>query len=232
MGIHERKEREKEHRREEILNAAQKTFFEKGLQAATMDEIAEAAELSKGTLYLYYGSKEDLYLAVMMRGFDILYDMLVESIARNSTTVEKIWEFGKTYLQFSKSHTNFFRMFHFFQNPSLHRQVSDEMMTQCNTRTQRLWQVVTEVFRKGINDGVLRPDLNPMECAVILWSSSDAILTRMDYEHERWRQQLDVDLTRVFFKSNALLLQSMLTKKAEKQYSLILESDPVFHMPA
>ena len=57
MGIHERKEREKEHRRDEILNAAQKVFFEKGLQSATMDEIAEAAELSKGTLYLYYGSK-------------------------------------------------------------------------------------------------------------------------------------------------------------------------------
>ena len=37
---------------------------------ATMDEIAEAAELSKGTLYLYYSSKEDLYLAVMMRGMD------------------------------------------------------------------------------------------------------------------------------------------------------------------
>lgn len=67
MGIQERKEREKESRKEEIINAAQKIFFEKGLPAATMDEIAEAAELSKGTLYLYYKSKEDLYLAVTMR---------------------------------------------------------------------------------------------------------------------------------------------------------------------
>ncbi|MEO8168159.1 MAG: helix-turn-helix domain-containing protein, partial [bacterium] len=60
MGIIERKEREKEHRREDIIAAAQKIFFEKGLPSATMDEIAEAAELSKGTLYLYYKSKEDL----------------------------------------------------------------------------------------------------------------------------------------------------------------------------
>ena len=60
MGTHERKEREKEHRREEILAAAQAVFFEKGLQNSTMDEIAERAELSKGTLYLYYKSKEDL----------------------------------------------------------------------------------------------------------------------------------------------------------------------------
>jgi TetR/AcrR family transcriptional regulator len=54
MGIVERKEREKEHRKEEILDAAQKVFFERGLVTATMDEIAETAELSKGTLYLYY----------------------------------------------------------------------------------------------------------------------------------------------------------------------------------
>lgn len=227
MGIHERKEREKEHRREEILNAAQKIFFEKGLQNATMDEIAEAAELSKGTLYLYYSSKEDLYLAVMMRGFDVLHEMLVETIGKSSSTIEKIWELGKTYLNFSKKHTNYFRMFHFFQNPSLHRQVSDDMMAQCNDRTGRLWNVVVEIFQKGINEGVLRPDLSPLECAVILWSSSDAILTRMDYEHDRWQQQLSVNLTRVFFRSNALLLQSMLTKKAEKQYSSIMESDPV-----
>ena len=73
MGIVERKEREKEHRREEIIDAAQRIFFQKGLSAATMDEIAEAAELSKGTLYLYYNSKEDLYLSVMLRGMDILH---------------------------------------------------------------------------------------------------------------------------------------------------------------
>jgi len=227
MGIHERKEREKEHRREEILNAAQKTFFEKGLQSATMDEIAEAAELSKGTLYLYYSSKEDLYLAVMMRGFDLLREMMVETINKYSPTVKTIWELARTYLDFSKKHTNYFRMFHFFQNPSLHRQVSEDMMAQCNTRTGQLWSVFVEVFQKGIDEGVIRPDLNPMECAVIMWSSSDAILTRMDFEHERWKEQLNVDLTRVFFRSNALLLQSMLTEKAGKQYSSVLESDSI-----
>jgi len=54
----------------------------------------------------------------------------------------------------------------------------------------------------------------------------------MDFEYERWKQQLNVDLAKVFFKSNALLLQSMLTEKAEKQYSSILESDPIPQLSA
>lgn len=217
MGIPERKEREKEQRREEIINAAQKIFFEKGLQNATMDEIAEAAELSKGTLYLYYGSKEDLYLAVMLRGFDLLSEMCRESIAKAPSTVEALWRLGLTYYEFSQKHGNFFRMFHFFQNPGLHKQVSDEMMGACNTHTQSIWSQVIALIQRGIDEGILRSDLNPAEAAVILWSSSNAILVRLDNEADRWRKTLNVDLVNVFHVSNVLLLQSMMTEEARKK---------------
>ena len=50
LGVAERKEREKERRREDIVNAAAKVFFNKGVDHATMDDVAEAAELSKATL--------------------------------------------------------------------------------------------------------------------------------------------------------------------------------------
>ena len=52
MGIAERREREREQRRNTILDAAETVFFSKGINLATMDEVAEEAELSKGTLYL------------------------------------------------------------------------------------------------------------------------------------------------------------------------------------
>ncbi|MEX0602282.1 MAG: helix-turn-helix domain-containing protein, partial [Bacteroidota bacterium] len=132
MGIPERKEREKELRREEILKAAQAIFFEKGLQNATMEEIAEAAELSKGTLYLYYSSKEDLYLAVMIRGMEILYEMFAKSVSNAPTPLHAIKALGETYLEFFNTHRMFFRMFHFFQNPQLHKQVSEDMIQACS----------------------------------------------------------------------------------------------------
>ncbi|HVB38785.1 MAG TPA: helix-turn-helix domain-containing protein, partial [Vicinamibacterales bacterium] len=47
----------------EILTAARGVFARKGYQAATMDDIAGAAGVGKGTLYLYYRSKRDIYLA-------------------------------------------------------------------------------------------------------------------------------------------------------------------------
>ncbi len=61
MGISERKEREKKERRRQIREAALHVFSLKGYEAATMDDIAERAELSKGVLYYYFSSKRQLY---------------------------------------------------------------------------------------------------------------------------------------------------------------------------
>jgi AcrR family transcriptional regulator len=219
MGIQERKEREKEHRREEILTAAQEVFFQKGLQTATMDEIAESAELSKGTLYLYYSSKEDLYLGVMMRGLDMLHEVLEETIAKAPTTMDAIWDLGTAYFDFFQKQKSFFRTFHFFQNPSIHKQVSEEMSAQCNERTQAIWKTVIDIFRRAIDEKLLREDLSPVEYAVILWSNFNALLLRIDNECDRWKDRLNVDLVSVLFKSNALLLHAMMTEEAQEQYS-------------
>ncbi|MBW1848476.1 MAG: TetR/AcrR family transcriptional regulator [Deltaproteobacteria bacterium] len=67
MGIKERKEREKERRRQQILVSAKRVFSEKGFSKATMEDIATDAELSPGTLYLYFKNKEELYASLSLR---------------------------------------------------------------------------------------------------------------------------------------------------------------------
>ncbi|MFX1452616.1 MAG: TetR/AcrR family transcriptional regulator, partial [Promethearchaeota archaeon] len=53
-----RREREKEQRREDIIDAAEKLFLTQGFENTTMKQIANEAEYSKGTLYNYYKSKD------------------------------------------------------------------------------------------------------------------------------------------------------------------------------
>jgi AcrR family transcriptional regulator len=187
MGIHERKEREKEQRREDILEAAKNVFFEKGLSAATMDEIAEAVELSKGTLYLYYSSKEDMYLAVMMRGLRLLTELFREVAENPAPTLQKLVSFGDAFTKFSRDHNNFFRMFLFLQTPQFHKQVSESMTQSCHSENQILWNHVIGVIQQGMSEGLIRSDLNPVEVGIIIWSSSTALLMRIDTEVGQWQ---------------------------------------------
>jgi TetR/AcrR family transcriptional regulator len=225
MGIPERKEREKEHRREEIINAAQKVFFEKGLQVATMDEIADAAELSKGTLYLYYKSKEDLYLGVMVRGMEILYEMFMKTVNTPEPTIHRLKNLADAYYEFFKHQRNYFRMFYFFQNPQFHKQVSDEMMKTCNSENQKVWRVVIDLIQQGMTEGQIRSDIDPVEIAVILWAGANAIMMRMDTQLDYFKAELGVDLEGVLGKTNILLLESIMTEDAKKKHRSILQID-------
>ena len=58
-----------EERKEQIMNAAEEVFTKKGLDEARMDDIADKTGLSKGTLYLYFKSKEALVTAILERIF-------------------------------------------------------------------------------------------------------------------------------------------------------------------
>ena len=60
-------------KRERILAAALKLFAHEPYQAVTMDRVAEAAGVAKGTLYLYFPSKDALYLGVLSDGLDTAY---------------------------------------------------------------------------------------------------------------------------------------------------------------
>lgn len=223
MGTIERKEREKESRKESIIDAAQKVFFEKGLLLSTMDEIAETAELAKGTLYLYYKSKEDLYLAVMMRGLSLLHTMMRKAIDSNRSIVSLLLSLGDTYTSFYEHHKNYFRMMHFFETPQFHKQVSEEMMHVCDSVTQRLWDMVIREIKKGVELHLVRNDINPVEVSIMLWSNANTLLMRIDSQHEMWKETMNIDLKHTLRLSTLLLIESVLTDKGKKELQGILK---------
>jgi TetR/AcrR family transcriptional regulator len=222
MGITERKEREKKSRKESIIDAAQTVFFEKGLLLSTMDEIAETAELAKGTLYLYYHSKEDLYLAVMMRGLMVMRTMFEEVIARKLTSVQTMVELTKTYTIFFEQHTNYFRMLHFFNTPQFHKQVSEEMMHTCDEFNQSLWKMIVEIITQGMSDGQVRSDLNPLEMALIMWSNATTLMMRIDSQYDLWKEKMNIDLHNTLRISNILFLEALFTDRGKKELHALL----------
>lgn len=71
-----RKEREREARRDSILDAAGLIFARKGYHEATLEEIADTAELAKGTLYNYYKDKQDIFISLARRSLQEFKDDL------------------------------------------------------------------------------------------------------------------------------------------------------------
>ena len=87
-------ERRKGARPGELLDAALDLFVEKGYAATRLDDVAARAGVSKGTLYLYYASKEDLFKAVVRQNIVPLIEAFERDVAQsNATSAELLGEF-------------------------------------------------------------------------------------------------------------------------------------------
>jgi len=87
--------RQDKHRR--ILEAALAEFCAAGFDGASMDRLARAAEVSKPTLYQYFGDKERLFSAVLVRGKQHIISPLLDT---EGTLVDRLWRFSWTYAEF------------------------------------------------------------------------------------------------------------------------------------
>jgi TetR/AcrR family transcriptional regulator len=218
MGIQERKEREKEARREEIINAAQRIFFERGLSTSTMDEVASAAELSKGTLYLYYRSKEDLYLAVTLRGMEVMYSMFEKAVSTGENGLKLLLNLEEAYYEFFRGHRQYYQMMFFFESPEFQKQISENMLELCTTVDRRIWELVSNTVKKAIDEGFLHGQLEPLEVGIMLWSNSNGFFRLIDRNEKYWQDTVGVNLDQTLRKSNALLLEAMMTERALQMY--------------
>lgn len=176
MGIAERKEREKEQRKNDILDAAEKVFFSKGVKEATMDDIAEAAELSKGTLYLYFKSKEEIHLGISARALGVLKEMFEHALGRGANGLEKTREIGRAYFEFSQTYPDYFDAMVHFEGQDLDLSDDESWSSQCHRVAVDVLKLVARAIEIGIEDGTIRRDLDPMKTAVLLWGQTDGVI--------------------------------------------------------
>ena len=86
MGLLERRGKEKDGRKKLILKSARTLFFKKGFNNVTVDEIAKSSELGKGSIYLYFNSKEEIYAQVLLNDIeDLISNVYVFLTGKNSS---------------------------------------------------------------------------------------------------------------------------------------------------
>jgi AcrR family transcriptional regulator len=100
-----------ERKRHAILDAARTVFSRQGYAGAAVDDVAEEAGVAKGTLYLYFRSKEELYLAALARDLGDLAHRARFEMDRAPTLREKMLAFLRVRLEYSQANEDFLRIY-------------------------------------------------------------------------------------------------------------------------
>ncbi|MDV3427846.1 MAG: TetR/AcrR family transcriptional regulator [Bacillota bacterium] len=174
MGVNERREKEKQIRRNDIIDAAEKVIFSKGYDSATMDDIAKEAEFSKRTVYIYFNSKEQLYFEIMVRGYKILIQMIEASLndVKGKNSLERIKQIGKTLYNFNNEYPDYFKAIMSYENgeKDFANGVPDESREECYALGEIIFGCLTSELTDGIREGLIRSELDVTNTAILLWS--------------------------------------------------------------
>lgn len=196
MGILERKEREREQRRQAIINAGEQVFFSQGYESSTMDDVARQAELSKGTLYLYFQSKDELHFAIMERGMAILMKFMEKRMSGNNNGRETLRELGLALVEFSNLYPDYFNSLIFFQARDAEQQNLNVSKVKSFMATRNSLTLLNETLIRGMEDGSIRKDIPLEALSTTLWAQMMGVLVmysakKMVFElHHISREQL------------------------------------------
>lgn len=170
MGIQERKERERERRRQAIMLAAKRVFSARGYERSTMEDIAREAELSPGTLYLYFKNKDELYASLTVRVLQYMTVRLEHAVEDADDTLEgkkralldamfDIYEFDPIILN---------NMFHLQSSDTL-KSLSPELLGEINDLSRKALQLIRSAFSDGMAKGCM-VEHQPTVVADIFWA--------------------------------------------------------------
>ena len=134
-----------------ILEAAQRAFAAREFHEVLTEDIAALAGTGKGTLYRYFDTKEELYFATVLRGFDELDAVLEEVRSSASTPPERLGTIAREVLRIFWSRSSFYTILH--RDPR--RFHTRERLVR--RRRERLVRVVENTLDEGIRRGEFRP---------------------------------------------------------------------------
>jgi AcrR family transcriptional regulator len=176
MGIQERKERERERRRQQIMVAAKRVFSVKGFSKATMEDIAKEAELSPGTLYLYFKNKDELYASLSLRILQYLLIRLEHVNAEPDLSPDQMIELLKEtmYDVYEFDPLILINMFHLQSSEAL-KNLTPELLSEIKDLSQSSLNAMAKIFEKGINKGAF-VEKKPLVFSDIIWSLFSGIV--------------------------------------------------------
>ena len=181
LNSEERRKKEKENRKNLILKVARKLFFERGFKAVTVDLIAAKAEVSKGSIYLYFDSKEEIYTQILISANIERYAEIEVFSKREGMASELLLAFAREYVNNFLDNNELFRILMTFMLHADDMNLTEEQNTQLIYTTNENIRVISEILQKGVNTGEFVSNIDIRQMQYAIWGLLNGVISLYIY---------------------------------------------------
>lgn len=210
-GTASRREREKAQRRDDILRAARTVFFERGYQLATVDDVAVAAEVSKGTVYLYFDTKETILAHLLLEGLDMLVAEMEAAYAadRRLGARTRLRRMAEAYLHFFQTNPEYYRLLMAFDRGQFQATIDPLVYQEVLARSLRGLEWLERAVKQAQEEGLITV-VNTREAAGVLWAGLNGVLVLLS--HPLRAQIVATDLESLYGTMTEVLIDGLRKK--------------------
>jgi AcrR family transcriptional regulator len=173
----EKRKKEKENKKNTILRAARKLFFDRGFKFVTVDNIAAKAGVSKGSIYLYFDSKEEIYAQVLITDNIELSKNIKIFSTKEASATELLLEFSQIYINYFLDHNELFRILMTFMLQTEQMNLTQEQNTELIRTTNDNIKVISTIIQKGIDSGEFTPTIDIRQAQNAIWGLFNGIIS-------------------------------------------------------
>ncbi len=175
--VRTRRDEEKEMRRQDILDAAERVIAKQGWDQTDFGKIAARARLSRSLVYVYFPTREDLFHAVCRRGLEDLERRFATVMATHATGLEQCMALGRAYFAFAREEPLYFELISQFHAKDLDPDDESENEQQANEHGRGCIGQVVQALANGIADGSIAKSVgDPRPAAVSIWAFTHGLI--------------------------------------------------------
>ncbi|MGC8781632.1 MAG: TetR/AcrR family transcriptional regulator [Anaerolineae bacterium] len=208
MAPIDRREQERARRRQAILAAARAVFAQGGFHRATVEAIAQRAEVGKGTVYLYFENKEAILAELVLQALAELTARLQAASDRCSVLHpdQKLRAMAEAYLIFAQNAPDYFRLLNAFDRGAFQEGISAGRRGQILAESERALGLVVQAVSDGMALGLFAPG-DPRQAAGVLWAALNGALALT--AHPLRREMMQTDVSRLYYAALEVCLRGL-----------------------
>ena len=177
MGLKERRGKEKDTRKKLILSSARSLFFQKGFNKVTVDEIAKSSELGKGSIYLYFNSKEEIYAKILLNDIDNFNRLISVLFEKESSASEMLTEFSRVYIDVFLNDSELFRILMTYMLQPAKMNLTEKLNSQILNANARSIDVIGKILQRGVDSKEFHPQIDIRQNQNAFWGLLNGIIS-------------------------------------------------------
>ena len=201
-----RREEKKAESRRRILESARDVFFRDGFMEANLDEVAEKAGVAKGTLYRYFDSKAELYVAVLAHNGAIFEQKMQDTVDEALEAPEQVRRTARFYFDHYVGNRDYFQIFWAIENQPVIGELPQTVVDEVARLWERCLAILAGTIERGVREGSFR-ECDAWEVANLLWTVANGLIQseRSITRRQLRRAQLDT----AFYDAVELILRGL-----------------------